>query len=625
MNKEQLIEEINKHNTAYAAGIPFISDEEYDQLWQQLHSIDPTNPILYHTAKSSYTGGDLIIHKYPVFGTNKAFNMEDLKPFLTRFGDQELVIEPKYDGCAAVITQGQTGIMITLEGDGKSGSDITHLIPYIEYPFHLRHFQVVEILIPWSDWNPAFGKNPRNTVAGWLARKYEKPPIKMTAIPHNFGNLSIKYTYNGNLNEFGEFLLETFSTWSETYPMDGIMIKVADEKVRLVAGNNGQTNNWSIAWKPPIQTKETTVVDIEWNVSRKGRIIPTIVYEPLELCGTTNQRVTGNNAQWLKDKQIFIGSKILVGKAGEIIPKILAVENSHLNISVKQAEKPVKTTPDGHDTAPINEKGSHTPQKIETSTGAVFDPLPTHCPKCNELLTWEGVHLICTGPKCITQLINSLEYFYSHKGIFIDGFGRSTFEKLLENQKVFETLTKKPWALLDISSYNISVEVFSCIGEKSFLNLMRQLTQIINNHTMAHFISALGLPGVGYRTALKLCQYIKSGKLTVPVSKKAMKSFFEGTLLFEEAKNEMNNFSFAPIPEPAKAIYCITGTLTQPREEMIKFFSDNGYEFSSNVTRTTNYLIVGENPGKIKIRYAEKYNIPQITEEQFIKLLQKEI
>jgi len=327
MNKEKLIQEISEANAAYSAGIPFITDEDYDQLWQQLHSIDPTNPILYHTAQNLYAGGNLIIHKYPIYGTNKAFNMEDLKPFLMRFGDQELVIEPKYDGCAAVITQGQAGIMITLEGNGKSGSDITHLIPYIKYPFHLRHFQAVEIIIPLGDWNPDFGKNPRNTVAGWLARKYEKPPIKMTAVPHNFGNISITYKYDGNIEKLGELLLETYSKWSKSCPMDGLMLKVADEKLRLVAGNNGQTNNWSIAWKPPIQTKETTVTDIEWNVSRNGKIIPTVIYEPIELCSTTNSRATGNNAQWIIDKQIKIGSRILVGKAGEIIPKILRVEN----------------------------------------------------------------------------------------------------------------------------------------------------------------------------------------------------------------------------------------------------------------------------------------------------------
>jgi len=323
--KDQLIEEIRQANMAYASGIPYMTDSEYDLLWQQLYAIDPHNELLYHTAQNRAALTGKTWHKQPIYGTNKAFNMEDLKPFLTRFGSHVLKVEPKYDGCAAVITVTDSGYTITLEGDGRCGTDITHLIEVISFPFDLKHFQAVELVIPFCDWNPEFGANPRNVVAGWLSRKYEKPPIKITAIPHNYGNLFEEYTYSGSLEAMGEFLLETYNNWSKIYPMDGLMIKVADEKIRLVAGNNGQTNNWSIAWKPPIQVKETTVTDIEWNVSRLGRVIPTVVYDPIELCGTTNNRVTGNNAAWTVERNIIPGSKITIGKAGEIIPKILSV------------------------------------------------------------------------------------------------------------------------------------------------------------------------------------------------------------------------------------------------------------------------------------------------------------
>jgi DNA ligase (NAD+) len=475
--KEKLEQKIHDANTSYAAGIPFITDLEYDQLWQQLYNIDPTNPLLYHTAQQNYTGGNLVQHKYQVFGTHKAFNMDDLKPFLTRFGDQPLLIEPKYDGCAAVITQTSSGITITLEGDGKSGRDITYLKPYIIYPFHLRHFQTVEILIPWQSWNPAFGKNPRNVVAGWLARKNEAPPIKMIAIPHNFGNLNKDYKYTGDLESFSILLLSLYSEWSKIFPMDGLMIKPADEKIRLIAGNNGQVNNWSIAWKPPIQTAETIVTDIEWNVSRQGRIIPTVIYEPIELCGSINSRATGNNAQWIGNKKINIGSKIIVGKAGEIIPRILEV--------------------------------------IETSTILTEDQnsVPTHCPKCGEHLKVDGVHLICNGPKCITQLITSLAYFYSHKGLMIDGLAAASFEKILANQKLYNLLSTKPWAILDPVTYNISAELYTVLGDAIYKNTIKSIEQINKTKTIAHFISGLGLPGISYKTALRLCQYIKSGSL----------------------------------------------------------------------------------------------------------------
>lgn len=584
MNKDQLIEEIRQANMAYASGIPFMTDSEYDLLWQQLYAIDPHNSLLYHTANNRAALTGKTWHKRPIFGTNKAFNMIDLKPFLTRFGSYKLRIEPKYDGCAAVVTLTNDGIALTLEGDGRCGSDVSHMLSYIKFPFNLRNFQAVEILLPFEDWDPSYGANPRNVVAGWLNRKYDKPATMMTAIPHNHGTLFEEYTYSGSLEAMGEFLLATYSNWSKIYPMDGLMIKVADEKVRLVAGNNGQTNNWSIAWKPPIQVKETKVVNIEWNVSRLGRVIPTVIYTPIELCGTTNERVTGNNALWIRERQIMPGSTITIGKAGEIIPKILATRNS----------EPYKNL------------------------------LPVHCPKCTEILQWEGVHLVCNGSACLSKLIVSIAYFYSHKGIKIDGIGEAIVEKLLSNERCYSVLSDNPWALLDPLSYNFVSAIIDAIGVTIYSNIAEQVFSMSGQVTMAHFIAGLGLPGLAYKSSLRLCQYLKTGQINIHITEKAKQSFVNAANIYVSAMHEMKNFSFAPLPSEAKAIYCITGSLSQSREAIIELLSAYGYEFSSSVTRETNYLVVGDEPGKIKIEKAIRYNIPQITEEQLFTLLKKE-
>ena len=250
--------------------------------------------------------------------------------------------------------------------------------------------------------------------------------------------------------------------------------------------------------------------------------------------------------------------------------------------------------------------------------------VPSICPKCNAPLKWEGVHLICTGDKCIAQLIRLIAYFYSSKGIKIDGIGEKIIEKLLKNQKIYETFLKFPWALLDAKTYNIDMEVLAILDITIYSNLLEHIFNAKDHYTMAHFISGLGLPGISYKTALRLCQYIKSGQLNIPVSKKAIASFFDGLIIFNTVKEEMKNFSFMPLPEKAKAIYCITGILSQSRDVMAEYFSEYGYEFSNTVTRETNYLIIGTSPGKTKIKLATKNNIPQITEEQFNKLLIKE-
>lgn len=582
MNKTELEKAIEEANMAYSAGIPFITDEEYDILWQALYDIEPGHRLLYHTAQNYNKVHGKSWHKHQIFGTNKAFGMEDLKPFLMRFGDQVLTIEPKYDGCAAVITQEESGLRLTLEGDGKCGSDVSHMIPFINFPFQLRNFQAVEILLPVADWNPEFGKNPRNVVAGWLARKYEAPSAIMTAIPHNFGSLFKDFLYTGDLDLLGELLINTHAEWSKIYPIDGLMIKVKDEKSRIIAGNNGTTSNWSIAWKPPIQIKATIVTDIEWNVSRLGRVIPTVIYEPIDLCGTTNSRVTGNNAKWLMDKSIVIGSKITVGKAGEIIPKIIEVEASEQDFI-----------------------------------------LPQSCPKCGDFLHWDGVHLMCNGANCIAQKIVSIAYFYSIKGVQIDGIGEAMIEKLLNNSKCYSVLSTKPWALLDMASYDIMLDVIQVIGVQTFNNLIDEINAVSGTKNMAHFIAGLGIQGLAFRSALKLCQYLKTGCGISNVHNKAITNFPATVITFKNALSEMKIFKFTTVPNQARIKYCITGSLSISREAMIEMLNDYSFGFTLAVTTDTNYLIIGSDAGKTKINKAIKYNVQQINEEQLMKMIKE--
>jgi DNA ligase (NAD+) len=292
--------------------------------------------------------------------------------------------------------------------------------------------------------------------------------------------------------------------------------------------------------------------------------------------------VTGNNAQWIKDKKIMIGSEISIGKAGEIIPKIIDVKSFKDEVS-----------------------------------------LPAFCPKCKKTLSWEGVHLVCYADNCIAKQIVSIAYFYSHKGIKVDGIGEGLIEKILENEKCYSTLIDKPWALLDMQYYGILSDVVNSIGSIITGNILTEISQVNGTKHMAHFVAGLGLPGLAYKSALKLCHYIKTGELSSNVPVKARIHFPDAVSLFEKASSEMINFSFAPIPSPAKAKYCITGSLSISREAMIEVLNEYSFEFSSTVTKDTDYLIVGDAPGKTKINKAIKYSIPQITESQLKTLLKE--
>jgi NAD-dependent DNA ligase len=172
-----------------------------------------------------------------------------------------------------------------------------------------------------------------------------------------------------------------------------------------------------------------------------------------------------------------------------------------------------------------------------------------------------------------------------------------------------------------MKSYNIVHEVLKILGETVTRNIMDQVNSVKEVKTMAHFIAGLGLPKLAYKTALRLCQYLKTGKLTMTIQAEAQRNFCEAAILFKEADEEMKYFMFAPMPNVARAKYCITGTLSTPREDMINYLASKEFEFSNSVTKETDYLIVGESPGKLKIQKAQKYGIPQTTETQLFKLL----
>ncbi len=332
MNITQLEKKISAANLAFIQNMPIYTDTEYDLFWQKLFALDPENPILYHTTNNpNYS--NLSMHKYQLFGTQKAFNTEDLRPFFTRFGSDKLVLEPKYDGCAAVAYKGQNSLSdkLILSGDGIKGRDVSKHLANISEGIYLPFYhntQSVELIISWDDWDEGFGANPRNVVSGWIQRDNLDPDLAkyIQIVSHNAGSLSSSYLFSGNFDHLNEKLLSCYHQWSQLYPIDGIMIKVFDEEKRLITGNTSTYYNWSIAWKPPMQTKKTLVTEILWNTSRSGKVIPTVCYEPIELCSTTNSKATGNNAKWIQDRGIEIGSTIIVGKAGEIIPKILDVE-----------------------------------------------------------------------------------------------------------------------------------------------------------------------------------------------------------------------------------------------------------------------------------------------------------
>lgn len=586
MEKENLInylaDQINIHKSSYDIGQPIITDTEFDALWQQLRSLSPEHPTLWNTHKSMSCVPGQLAHKFPIYGIQKAFNTSDLNVFLTRFGHLSWRVEPKYDGVAAVLYNNPDGQVLLLYGNGHIGTDISRHIPQINFTLCDMSLPIIscELLITNSNWDKRLGANQRNVAAGRINSQSISEQGLITAVPHRSRLFElINKPTDHTLGELQDFLLACYDSFSEEYPLDGVVIKLSDEEVHIKAGHNCNYYHAIIAWKPPMQTASTVVTDIHWEVSKHGRLIPTVEYTPVVLCSTVNRRVTGNNYKWLCDHKVGIGSHIVVGKAGEIIPKIIRV----------------------------------------TKTSAV--PIrPLSCPSCgNTDLQVEGVHLVCSSAECLAHLVKRIHHFYSSSAMDLPGIGEAFIEKCLNDNEIRDILIEHPYALLEPLSYGIFSKLLNLFGSKTLDNYLEELKHISGRRTAAHFLTGLATSNMGYRTAIgMLTEYNEHHKIISKKYEKFIVSFYDSIqrlIAFKQMPH--NTFKFAPLPR-ASTIYCITGDLSVPRNEFISYAEKSGWVFQNSVSKNINYLIVGNSPRlTTKKEKALSLGIPIITEQDF--------
>lgn len=572
-------------NAAYASGSPFMTDAEYDQLWREIRDTDPDCPDLFHTAKDPNRPNH-VPHLIPLLSPLKAFEPADLKPFLARFKNQDLLIQPKFDGIAAVLyNQGSRRPKLVKSGDGVTGEDISRHLPGITLPvnWHKQQAMGVEILIPLSRWNSAWGKNPRNTAAGWINSTELPRKDVLEAVSHEHHPIwrQIKPPYT--LDELQELFLSLYVKWSSHYPMDGLMVKLLDPKMRTQVGHNQNNYLWSLAWKPPIQASWTTVDAIEWNVSRSGRVIPKVRFIPLELCGTVNQFATANNAAWLEQRRIHVEAEILVGKAGEIIPKILEWRP--------------------HDGAEAQ--------------------LPETCPFCDSYLSREGVDLVCNSDGCMPKLVKRIAYFYSDKGMDLKSIGEAMIEQLLTNMGCRQVLENSPWALLEPDTFDLLPLITSIWGEARTETYLDNLAEISGAKNPAHFVAGLGMKNLAYKTALACFQAFTGSGAPKKNLSNSVNSFVQAVDLFKKASGQLRYFSLLPVPKPAVKTYCITGTLSVPRTDMIDYLAKYDWQPSNQVSKYTDLLILGElNKVSTKLKKAKDLGIPIYAEHEIPKLME---
>lgn len=647
---EELTEIIEKHNHSYyVMDNPTVSDYEYDMLMQELKGLEAEYPeFVLPSSPTQRVGGEAlskfekVTHKVQMGSLQDVFSFEQLEEFVTRcrntVENPSFIVEPKIDGLS-VSLEYENGILKrgSTRGDGFVGEDVTANLKTVgSIPLKIKNapeFLEVrgEVYMPkekflklveqqeLNDEQPF--KNPRNAAAGSLRQKNSKITAKrgLDIFVFNIQQIegreitshkqSLDYIKSLGLKVIPSYVECT--TYSEieqeiqridqirnklSYDIDGIVIKVDSFEQRETLGSSSKVPKWAIAYKFPPEEKETTLRNIEVNVGRTGAITPVAVFDPVMLAGTSVSRAVLHNQDFITQKDIRIGDKIIIRKAGEIIPEV------------------VKSV-------------SH----VENSEPFI---LPAKCPVCGtESVRYEDEAVLrCPNPDCPAQLLKSIIHFASKGAMDIDGMGDAIVKALVENnlvKSVADIYTLKAGQIASLER----------LGEKSAENLINAIEKS-KSRPLDKVIFALGIRNIGQASAKLLCEKFPSiekimsataeeieeidgfGKV---MSENVAKAFSEqhrkdliSRLLglgvkMEYQATQTNDNRFEGMT------FVLTGTLeTLKRDEAKKIIESFGGKVSGSVSKKTTFVVAGEEAGS-KLEKAQSLGVNVLSETEFLE------
>jgi DNA ligase (NAD+) len=664
MTVRQRVEELRRlieyHNYRYyVLDSPEISDAEYDRLMQELRQLEAEHPELQSPDSPTQRVGagpleafGIVEHRLPLLSLANAFGIDELRAWhgrVTRLiGERELtyVLEPKVDGLAVslVYEDGRLSVAAT-RGDGLHGENVTQNVRTIRsVPLTLRgsmprYLEVRgEVFLSraafeklnaerLAEGQPPF-MNPRNAAAGSLR---QLDPRITAARPLDIFIYQVGYHEDGNLPRSHWALLGLLREWGfkvnpdnvrvegiaaveaacrhwearrETLPydIDGVVVKIDDLDLQAELGAVGREPRWAIAYKFPPTQATTRLLKIDVNVGRTGSINPFAVLEPVQIGGVIVKLATLHNIEDIHRKDIREGDTVIVQRAGEVIPQIIGPVLS---------KRPPEARP---------------------------WQLPTHCPRCGAAVVKpEGEAMAyCTGGvNCPAQLHEALKHFASRPAMDIDGLGEKLAAALLAAGLVRDVadvyyLTKAQLVGLER------------MGDKSAENLLRAI-EASKSRPVARLLFALGIRHVGAQTAALLISAFGSldalaaaseAEITAvegvgPKIAASVRAWFDeprNRTVLEKLRRAGLRFSEEPtapatgLPLAGKSLV-ITGRLERwtrlAAEARIK---ELGGTVSDTVSRKTDYLVVGADPGS-KLRRAQQLGTRILNEAEFEQLL----
>lgn len=657
---QALREELNQHNyNYYVLDTPTISDFEFDSELKQLQDLENKYPEYFdENSPTQRVGGAItksfqtVPHEYRMYSLDNSYSKEELVEWEKRIQkvlgnvSLEYTCELKYDGASISITY-ENGILkrAVTRGDGFQGDDVTNNIKTIKsIPLKLKgnfpdKFDVRgEIILPFAGFEKMnqdlieIGEtpysNPRNTASGSLklqdSAEVAKRPLDCLLYFLIGNNLPFKSQYEGletarnwgfkapkeaklahNMEEVFQYI-DYWDTHRHNLPYetDGVVVKVNSFHYQDELGFTAKSPRWAIAYKFKSEQVSTKLNSISYQVGRTGSITPVANLEPVQLAGTIVKRASLHNADQIEKLDIRVGDTVFVEKGGEIIPKIIAVD--------------LTKRPDNSE-----------PTKYIT-----------HCPECNtELVRSEGEanHYCPNFYGCPPQIIGRIQHFISRKAMDIEGLGGETVALLFNNGLV------RNYADL----YELTVEQIRPLermAQKSAENLVKGVNNS-KNVPFERVLFALGIRFVGETVAKKLAKHYKSidalSKATLmdlvlvdEIGDRIAQSvidFFENQenrIIIERLKKYGIQFEIVEKTNPnatdklSGKTFVVSGVFEKfSRDDLKKAIEDNGGKIGSSISAKTDYVVAGDNMGPAKLDKANKLNVPIISEDDFMKLI----
>ncbi|MEG8946016.1 NAD-dependent DNA ligase LigA [Rosettibacter firmus] len=668
-NPQQRIEElrklINEHDYRYyVLAEPIISDYEYDQLVNELIQLEKENPhLITPDSPTQRVGSDLtnvfnpVVHKIPMLSLSNTYSEEEMYEFdrrvkegLPRGEKVEYVCELKIDG-VSVSLRYKNGILVTAatRGDGTTGEEITNNVKTIRsVPLSLRKpsslklnlddievrgeiYMEIEAFKKINEERELNGEktfaNPRNLTAGTIKllepQLVAKRPLKIFVyylysetdeLSTHFENLKIlseigfrvnpNYRLCKNIEEVMDFCNE----WEEKrdklpYEIDGVVVKVNSLKQQRILGNIAKSPRWAVAYKFKAKQAKTRLKKIIWQVGRTGTLTPVAELEPVFLAGSTISRATLHNIDEIRRKDIRENDIVVIEKGGDVIPKVVEVDLS---------QRPKDS------------------QVVK---------LPSKCPVCNSNLfrPENEVAIYCENNLCPAQVKGRIEHFASRGAMDITGLGEA-----LINLFVDRGFLKDYSDIYQLKEHREELIKIERLGEKSVDNLLAAIEKS-KEKPFDRVLFAIGIRYVGAGVAKKLADHFKSIDALINASEeeiesiheigpsisKSVKRFFSdknNLKLIEKLKKAGLKFKIDEIRITSDKLkgksFVLTGTLSSmSREEAKEKIISLGGHVLSAVSKNTDYVVVGDNPGS-KFDKAKKLGITILTEEDFLKMIE---